>query len=122
MNNIDDTFVGTYVELITIDLSILKGGSGTDTIRHISNSSKQMSYNQKTYQYLPCEISGVSSGPNNQQATLSVSNVHGDMKLMFAKHGAFAGGYVTRIRTFTEFLDVETNSDNNDSYPVETWK
>ena len=118
--NLSKTYVGESIELITIDLTAISGNSNT-AIKHISNNQKTISFYSKDYTYLPCDLTGVSSGPGDKTATLKVSNITGEMTNLAKFFGCFAGGYVTRIRTFYEYTDVN-NANYEAQYETETWK
>ena len=125
--NLQRTFVGVALELITIDLRN-EDNASLQAVKRISNNVKTLKYKttddqleivSDDYTYLPCEITGVTSGPSNQSATLTVSNVTGEMSEMFKIVGAFAGGKVSRIRTFLEYIE---DVDSINHYPYDSWK
>ena len=123
MDNLGLPFVGNYIELITIDLRRLRVSASGNNLKYITNSQGDIEWNGgatlQTYTYLPCEISGITSGPNNQSATLKVSNIGKEMTDMYLACGAFSGGKVSRIRTFLQYAGATGSAAQ---YDTESWK
>lgn len=115
MDNIRDKYVGELIELITIDLSAIGGGT-----YNITNNKPALTFDGVTYEYTPCEVSGVateaSGGSNNP--TLDVSNIE---RLLMGE-GDLVGGIVIRIRTWAEYLDGAPGADPTKRYPPDAWK
>lgn len=118
--NLNRTYVGEAIELITLDLTLL-GGNNETAIKYISNNQKTITFNGNAYTYLPCDLTGASSGPGDKTATLKISNITKEMTALANTFGCFAGGYVTRIRTFYEYTYL-TNADYGAQYETESWK
>ena len=111
-----------YIELFTLDATSL-GGS----IYHFTNSmppeTGTISFNSITYTSLPIQATGFEMAADGTQAKpkLAISNVNRLLTATVVGLGDLVGAKLTRIHTFTHYLDGEAGADGSVHFPTDVF-
>lgn len=114
-------YVGEYVELIDIDLTSI--GGAVIYIVPGQYSTTPIVWRGHTYEPLPLETAGfdLSTEGAPPQPTLRVSNVSRFMMAAVISLNDMVGGKVTRWRTFAKYLDGQPEADSNQHLPIQQY-
>lgn len=120
-NDLQKNYIGEYIELIDIDLTLL-GGSKIYIVPGQYAATKVV-WRGNTYDPLPLEATGFDQYTDGAppRPKLSVSNV--SLYLMAAVNSLddLVGGTVTRWRTLGKYLDQGSNPDPNQHFPLQKY-
>ena len=80
--------------------------------------NKKLKFNKQDYQFIPLETNGFEQKGDGglPRPRLTISNYHGFLSLKMRRFEDFIGYKVTRIKTFTKFLDAENFPNNVNPY------
>ena len=115
--HLQQTYLGAYVELFDIDLTV-QGGS---TLHFVSGtmSNAPIQWGGNTYLPIPMEFTGneLTSVGQEPTPTIKFSNVDRILMNEILALGDLVGGKVTRRRTFSQFLDNGATPDPSMELP-----
>ena len=108
------------VELYQVDLSKL--GGGVLYLSPQTNGTTAIAFDGNTYTPIAIEASGFEITGNSSLPTPTMK-VQSTASLQAAMntYNDFIGGKVTRIRTFKQFLDGESNADPTQHFPIDVF-
>ena len=121
VDDLNKNFVGSYVELIDIDLTDLGG----DIIYIVPGqyADTNVIWRGHTYQPVPLETSGFDQQTEGAppRPKLAVSNVNLFLMSAITSMNDMVGGKVTRWRTFARYLDLAPTADPTQHFPIQSF-
>jgi len=121
---------GNRVELFVLDLTPLKlptadlPPGGKLYFSPSSLGENQIVYRGKTYASVPIEATGFEINGRGQlpQPMLRIANINNIAGSIAAAYRDLVGAVLTRIVTFSQFLDGQTHADPDAAYPPTVWE
>lgn len=111
---------GALVELFIVDLTVL--GGGITRWANTPNGSSAIVFDGDTYTPMKMEVDGFEWNGKGQipTPTIRIFPTTG-IKAAMQTYDDFIGGKITRIKTFSRFLDGEADADPDQRFPDEIY-
>ncbi len=111
---------GNLVELYVVDLTVL--GGGVTRWANAAHSDTTITFDSDTYTPIAIEVDGFEWNGRGAIPTPTIRIFPSDgIKAAMLAYGDFIGGKLTRIKTFSRFLDGQPDANPEERFPDEIY-